>query len=169
MKNNKHVEEFTIYTDGGTKNNGYKNSIGSWAFLILFEDKIIAKDSGVELETTNQRMELLSAIKAIERALTISKDIIDFKNVPKYYYNIYSDSAYLVNCFSNRWFVKWETNGWQNSKKEIVKNIDLWQQLLPYFKSKSFNFSKVKGHADDYYNNYVDEMTQQEIKKFMVR
>ena len=72
--------------------------------------------------------------------------------------NIYSDSAYCINCYQQKWYKKWIQNGWVNSKKQSVKNRELWELLIPFFEDNRFNFIKVKGHVGDKYNEMVDEM-----------
>jgi ribonuclease HI len=74
--------------------------------------------------------------------------------------NVYTDSAYLHNCYTQGWYKNWQKNGWRNSKKESVANQDLWEMLIPYFEMFEVNFHKVKGHADNMWNNYVDELAQ---------
>jgi hypothetical protein len=72
---------------------------------------------------------------------------------------IFSDSAYLINCCKAAWWKTWARNGWKNSKKQPVANQDLWERLIPYFKdTEHFTFTKVKGHAGDRYNEQVDGM-----------
>lgn len=151
---NKSVLEYTIYTDGSTKGNGTTEAIGGWAYAIIHDSSVISKDCGAVTNTTNQRMELQAAIEAIKAVLKITK------NNPTDSYVIYSDSAYLVNCYLQGWYKSWLKNGWINSKKQEVKNQDLWWELIPYFESNSWDFRKVKGHANDYYNNLVDELAQ---------
>ena len=75
------------------------------------------------------------------------------------------NSAYCMNCYSQGWWKNWVKNGWLNSKKQPVANKVLWTYLIPYFESDIFNFYKVKGHDDDYWNNYVDRRAV-EAKEF---
>jgi ribonuclease HI len=82
----------------------------------------------------------------------MSEGIVDFEIV------VYSDSAYVINCYKQKWYKKWQVNGWINSKKQPVANKELWEQLIPYFENPFFSFEKVAGHADNKYNNLVDEM-----------
>lgn len=72
---------------------------------------------------------------------------------------IYSDSAYIINCITQKWYKKWQTNGWRNSKKEPVANRELWERLIPYFENPRFSFEKVKGHSGEKdWNDYVDRL-----------
>lgn len=148
---------YKIYTDGCSKNNGKENNIGGWAYIVLDSNNdILFKNRGTQLNTTNQKMELTAVIKACEYIYNnLYKEDNLFTN-----FTIYSDSAYLINCYEQNWFAKWENNNWTNSKKEKVKNKELWEKLIPFFKNCHFTFKKVKGHSDDYFNNYVDNMAQ---------
>lgn len=156
---NKSIIPYEIYVDGSAKGNDAAHRLGAWAYAILYDGDMIRKDAGGVRDTTNQRMELQAVIEAIKGARELSKDD------PGAIYKIYSDSAYLVNCYHQGWYVGWEKNGWRNAAKKEVANRELWEQILPYFKSKSWHFYKTKGHADDYYNNYVDAMAQKESEK----
>lgn len=142
---------YAIYTDGAVSGNGKANARGGWAYLILHKEtgSMIHCASGGELNTTNQRMELMACIKACQAAE-------QFDSNGKV--EIYSDSAYLINCDKAFWWKAWERNGWKNAKKQPVANQDLWEQLIPFFKNERFTFIKVKGHAGNRYNEQVDEM-----------
>ena len=81
---------------------------------------------------------------------------------------IYSDSSYIINCITQKWYKKWQTNGWRNSKKEPVANRELWERLIPYFENPRFSFEKVKGHSGEKdWNDYVDKLAV-EAKKIKV-
>lgn len=145
---------FEIYCDGSCKNNGKENAYGGWAFIIFENNEPIFWNSGRELNTTNQRMELRAAIESIE-AVKNQKGFTVFSVC-----NIHTDSAYLHNCKNQNWYKNWEKNGWLNSKKRPVANKDLWEKLIPYFEYSNFNFFKVKAHSDNDFNNLVDIMAQ---------
>lgn len=137
-----------IYTDGATSNNGYADSKGGWAWVIVDENNhIVRQGYGTNLNITNNQCELLALIEACEAAKQIGG-----------IFEVYSDSAYCINCYQQKWYKKWQANGWINSKKEPVANPYLWELLIPYFEKSNFKFYKVKGHANDYWNNYVDRM-----------
>lgn len=133
-----------IYTDGSCR----KNGVGGWGCILIFENRI-EELSGVLKDTTNQRAELFAAIVSLEY-LTEPHDI-----------ELYSDSAYLVNCFLQGWYKNWMRNGWLNSSGEPVANKDLWIRLMSSFTGHKIKFIKVKGHADDHYNNRCDELARQ--------
>ena len=140
-----------IYTDGATSNNGYDGAKGGWAWIIV-DDRppdhyVIKGGTGMAQNVTNNQCELMALIEACEAAEQIGGD-----------FEVYSDSAYCINCCQQEWWKKWMQNGWKNSKKEPVANKELWERLIPFFIMNNFKFYKVKGHSDDFWNNYVDCM-----------
>ncbi len=137
-----------IYTDGACSGNP---GPGGWGAVLMFGPHK-REISGFEANTTNNRMELLAAICALE-ALT-KPCIVD----------LYSDSAYLVNAWKQGWLAGWQRNGWQTSKKQPVENQDLWQRLLAISKKHRVTWHKVKGHADNQWNNRCDELAVAEVK-----
>ena len=147
--------KYTIYCDGSTKGNGKENSVGAWAYVVVNTETNTADFSDVEAvkETTNQRMELCAAIEALTQVCSIA----DFPNDSVV---VYTDSAYLHNCYQQKWYVNWQKNGWKNSKKQPVANQDLWEMLIPYFETFGIDFVKVKGHSGDEWNEYVDDLAQ---------
>lgn len=152
-KRNKDLFPYEIYTDGAAKGHDPAHNCGGWAYVIVCDGKIVRSDSGTVYDTTNQRMELTAALEALKAC-----DIL--WNEQKEY-NIFSDSAYFINCYEQQWWRTWIQNGWRNSAKKDVANTDLWSQIIPYFQKKSFHFFKVKGHADNQYNNLADKMAQE--------
>ena len=143
-----------IYTDGSARGN--PDGPGGYGAVLQFMDskgqlheKVLS--AGYK-KTTNNRMELLAAICALE-ALT-KPCIVD----------LYSDSAYLVNAWKQGWLAGWQRNGWQTSKKQPVENQDLWQRLLAVSKKHRVTWHKVKGHADNQWNNRCDELAVAEVK-----
>ena len=84
---------------------------------------------------------------------------------------IFSDSAYVVNCIKDKWYEKWLLNGWRTSDRSPVKNRDLWEQLLNKLQDLehqgiTVEFEKVKGHADNKFNNYADVLAVKKKKKY---
>lgn len=139
----------TIYTDGACSGNP---GPGGYAAIIM-ADGSKKEIFGAEENTTNNRMELMAAIeglKALKRPCEVS---------------LYSDSAYLVNAYNNGWIYGWKNNGWKNSSKEPVKNVDLWQEIEKLRQIHTVIFIKVKGHADNEYNNRCDELAVDAIQK----
>lgn len=109
--------------------------------------------SGAEADTTNNRMELRAVIEALASLKQPCK------------VSCYSDSAYLVNCFRNKWYVNWQKNGWKNSKGQPVENQDLWRSLLAHMDIHQVTYIKVKGHSDNEWNNRCDELARNAIKR----
>ena len=143
------ITEVTIYTDGACSGNP---GPGGWA-AILMAGGVKKELSGGERDTTNNRMELMAVIEglaALKRPCKV---------------DVYSDSAYVVNAFSQNWIEKWIRNGWKNSAKAEVANSDLWKRLIELTKTHNVTFHKVKGHADNEFNNRCDELAVAEWKR----
>jgi ribonuclease HI len=77
--------------------------------------------------------------------------------------DLYSDSAYIVNCFHKDWISGWIKKNWRTASGEPVKNKELWQELISLTETHKVTFHKVKGHADDFYNNRCDELARNAI------
>lgn len=146
------MEKLIIYTDGSCRGNGKAENTGGYGFIILNnEEEVLVKVGKQEFNTTNNRMEMMAIIHGISAALCCLKSS-DFS------LEIYTDSAYVHNCKSQKWYKSWESNDWKNSKKEPVKNQDLWKLLIFFFEDSRFSFNKVKGHAGNKYNEIVDKL-----------
>lgn len=139
----------TVYTDGACSGNP---GPGGYAAIIMVDGNK-KEIYGAENNTTNNRMELMAAIEGLK----VLKSPCDV--------TLYSDSAYLVNAYNNGWIYGWKKNGWKNSSKEPVKNIDLWQEIEGLRKVHTVTFIKVKGHADNEFNNRCDELAVNAIQK----
>lgn len=142
---------YQIYCDGSTRGNGKENAVGGYGFIVVNTEtnKIIERFVMRELETTNQRCEMLAILSACK--------YIETQKITEFI--IYTDSAYCFNAWKDKWYVRWEKdNKWLTSKGEPVKNQDLWKKLLPYYKNPSYCFEKVKGHDINYYNNFIDSL-----------
>ncbi|HYG57796.1 MAG TPA: ribonuclease HI, partial [Symbiobacteriaceae bacterium] len=135
------------YTDGACSGNP---GPGGWGAILMYGEHR-RELSGYDPATTNNRMELMAAIEAL-RALKRPCAV-----------KLYSDSAYLVNAFMQNWLGNWQRNGWVNSKKEPVENQDLWRELLALARTHRIAWTKVKGHADNVYNNRCDELARSAI------
>ncbi len=141
------AEEYIIYTDGACSGNP---GPGGWAAVIINSGSK-SEISGSEELTTNQRMELQAAIGALRLIPPGSK------------VSLYSDSAYLVNCFKQSWMDRWQRNGWRNSKGNPVENQDLWRQLFELAATNSVEWIKVKGHSNDQLNQRCDQLAREAI------
>lgn len=144
------MKKVTLYTDGACSGNP---GVGGWGAVLIFNghEKQI---SGAEEQTTNNRMEIFAVISGLEClkepcAVTV-----------------YSDSAYTVNAFANGWIYAWEQANWKKADKKPVLNDDLWQRLLNLTRVHQVEFIKVKGHADNEYNNLCDKLATDAIKNF---
>jgi len=134
-------ERVTIYTDGACSGNP---GPGGWAALLLFKGR--EKElSGGEALTTNNRMELTAAIKALE-ALSRPCAV-----------DLYTDSQY-VRLGVTQWIKGWKTRGWKTADRKPVKNEDLWRALDAAQSRHEVTFRWVRGHADDPLNHRVDAL-----------
>ena len=138
----KNLKKITIYTDGACSGNP---GPGGYGAILIYNGKE-KEISGGEENTTNNKMEMLGVIKALE----MLKEKCDVE--------IYSDSAYVVNSINNKWVYSWKKNNWIKSDKSKAKNIDLWERLIELISFHNVKFIKVKGHADNEYNNRCDKL-----------
>lgn len=125
------------YTDGACRGNP---GPGGWAWAVPGG----RWESGFDPSTTNQRMEVTAAMRAVE---SIEGAV-----------HIVSDSTYVVNCFRDEWWRGWMARGWKNSKKEPVANRDLWEPFVELVQERDITFSWVKGHSGDPMNDVVDQL-----------
>lgn len=142
-------EKVIIYTDGACSGNP---GPGGWGAILMYKDAKKEISGGMK-ETTNNIMEITAVIEAL-KCLKVESDV-----------QVYSDSAYTVNAFNQGWIYNWMKNGWKTAGKEPVKNKELWQELYALTKKHKVEFIKVKGHADNEFNNRCDEMARNEISK----
>ena len=143
------MKKIVIYTDGACSGNP---GAGGWG-AILFYKNTKKEISGFNENTTNNQMELTAAIMALDKL----KEPCEV--------DLYSDSAYLINAFKEDWITKWQLNGFRNANKKPVQNIELWQKLIEFNNTHKINWIKVKGHADNEYNNRCDQLATGEIAK----
>lgn len=138
-----------IYTDGSSM-----KSRSGWGFVAVRNGEIIHTESGQESsDKTNQQMELIAAIRGLSWWTNTFHSLTDTVT-------IFSDSAYLINCYIERWYDNWQANGWYNSKKEPVANKTLWQRLIPFFENDRCSFLKIKGHSGHTFNELADKLAQ---------
>ena len=142
------MEEVTIYTDGACSGNP---GPGGWGAILMYKNSK-KEISGAKKNTTNNVMELTAVIEALKLLKFPCK------------VNVYSDSAYVVNAFLQKWILGWQKNNWKTSGKEPVKNKEIWQELYELTKIHNVKFIKVKGHSDNEFNNRCDEMAREAIK-----
>ena len=142
--------EIKIYTDGACMGNP---GPGGWAAIILKENKKKEIFGGVKL-TTNNRMELTAAIKALEYCNSEKEKQPTLKNLI-----IFTDSTYVKEGITV-WINNWEKNNWKTSDKKNVKNIDLWKKLKELTNSNQVEWHWVKGHSEDPMNELADELAK---------
>jgi len=139
-------ERVTIYTDGACKGNP---GPGGWGALLMLNGKERELKGGETL-TTNNRMELMAAIMALEtlkRPCTV---------------DLFTDSQYVRNGI-NTWMANWKKRGWLTADRKPVKNEDLWRRLDEARKRHNVVWHWVKGHADDPLNHRVDALANEGI------
>jgi len=139
-----------LYTDGACSGNP---GPGGWGALLQWNEKE-KTISGGEPHTTNNRMELTAVIRGLE---TLKKPCR---------VSIHSDSALIVNTFTQGWIQNWIRRGWKKADKKPVENRDLWEELLKAMEPHDVEWVKVKGHADDQRNNRVDQLAVEACKKY---
>ena len=142
------MEKVIIYTDGACSGNP---GPGGWGAILMYKN-IKKEISGVAKETTNNIMELTAALEGL-RLLKFPCEV-----------ELYSDSSYLVNGFTQGWIYNWQKNNWRTASKEPVKNKEIWQEIYSLTKVHNVKFIKVKGHSDNEFNNRCDELARQAIK-----
>lgn len=145
------MKEVVIYTDGACS---YNPGPGGWGCVLIYKG-VEKQLSGFCENTTNNRMEMLAIIKALEQLKEPCK--ID----------IYSDSAYVVNAFLQNWIEDWIKKGWKTANKKEVKNIDLWQKIIEFTNIHQIVWHKVKGHSDNEYNNLCDKLATTEVENWI--
>ncbi|WP_420450853.1 ribonuclease H family protein [Ilumatobacter sp.] len=136
------MDRLEVFTDGACSGNP---GPGGWGWAVAPDGE--PRGSGGEERTTNQRMEMFAVVDAL-RSLGAHGTPIE----------VVSDSTYVVNCFRDEWWVRWERNGWRNSKKQPVANADLWRPLIDLVRDGDVSFRWVKGHSGDRMNDLVDRL-----------
>ena len=140
------MKKVHIYTDGACSGNP---GPGGWCAILIYNEveKII---SGHKSLTTNNEMELTSVVNGL-KTLKESCDV-----------TVHSDSLYVVNAINKEWLKNWENNGWINSKKKTLPNLELWKELSYQIERHKVSFVWVKGHSDNEYNNRCDQIAVEE-------
>ncbi len=139
------MSKIVIHTDGGCRGNP---GIGGWGVWLRYEGKD-KKLKGSELSTTNNRMELTAAIKALEAIKSKNIDI-----------DLFTDSKYVMSGI-NEWIINWKSRGWKTANKKTVKNVDLWKKLDQLNNEHSVVWHWVKGHSGDEGNEMADRLANE--------
>ena len=142
----KHV---VIYTDGACSGNP---GPGGFGIILQYGEHRKEISQGFD-NTTNNRMELLAVITALEALKTPCT------------VDLYSDSKYVIDAIQKGWAVKWRSKNWMRTPKEPAKNPDLWEQLLNLLDIHDVTFHRVKGHAQNENNNRCDQLAVEAWKK----
>ncbi len=141
-----------IYTDGACSGNP---GPGGWGAILIWGDHR-KEINGGEAQTTNNRMELMAAISALE---VLKKGVTA---------DLYTDSAYVRNGIMS-WIHGWKRNGWRTADKKPVKNVELWQRLDEALKRHQVTWHWIKGHAGHPENERADELAREGMAAFKVR
>jgi len=134
-------DQIIIFSDGSSRGNP---GPGGWGAIISMGDKVIELGGG-EKHTTNNKMELSGAIKALEK-VDSKKEIV-----------LNTDSSYVINGMV-KWIYGWQKNGWRNSMKEEVANKDLWEELIKVSEGKKIKWNYVAGHSEIPGNERCDKI-----------
>lgn len=138
-------KQVIAHTDGSCDT---QSGDGGWAYHLTYRG-IERTASGFEANTTNNRMELTAAVRALE-ALHQACDV-----------TIVTDSQYLKKAFTDGWLKNWQRNGWQTANRQSVKNRDLWETLLQLSQTQRVTWTWTRGHAGHANNEHVDRMALQ--------
>ena len=144
-------KQVTIYTDGACSGNP---GPGGWGCVLMYRQHRRESSGGAE-NTTNNRMEITAALEALK----LLKEPCEV--------DLYTDSAYLCNAFEKNWLETWSHNGWKTASKANVENQDLWKELLVLLQCHDVKFHKVKGHADNEYNNRCDKLAREAVQRIV--
>ena len=137
----------TIYSDGSSRGNPGPGGYGTVMEYVDGNGRTHTKElSGAYRLTTNNRMELLGAIRGLE---ALKRPCI---------VEMWTDSQYVVNAFNKNWIAGWQARGWKTGAKKPVKNPDLWKRLIAAKEPHDVTFLWVKGHAGHKYNERCDEL-----------
>ena len=141
------MEKVIIYTDGACSGNP---GPGGWGTILMYKDQK-KEISGRSDKTTNNIMEMTAVIEGL-KSLKFECEV-----------EIYSDSAYVVNAFTQGWIENWQKNNWKTAGNTPVKNKELWEELYSLTEKHKVTFHKVKGHSDNEFNNRCDELARDAI------
>jgi ribonuclease HI len=148
------MDRIVIYCDGACSNNQQAQNRGGWGAVLQYKGKD-REISGAEKNTTNNRMELLACIKALEAIRNPALPVA-----------VFTDSAYLHNCLVQKWYQRWQKNGWLTANKKPVENKDLWLRLLALKdRFPHITFHKVAAHSSIALNERADQLAKEAIKK----
>ncbi len=143
-------KEVILYTDGACSGNP---GLGGYGGILMYGEHKLEYSAAV-VDTTNNRMEVLAVIEGLKRLKYPCK------------VSVYSDSAYTVNAFEQGWIYAWKKSGWKKADNKPVSNADLWEELYNLTQQHEVVFVKVKGHADNEFNNRCDKLATGAIAEY---
>ena len=143
--------EIKIYTDGACIGNP---GPGGWAAVVLLQNEKKELFGGERL-TTNNRMELMAAIKSLEYCAKQEEKQPSLKHI-----KIFTDSTYVKEGITV-WINSWEKNNWKTAGKKNVKNVDLWKKLKELIQTSQVEWNWVKGHSEDPMNDLADKLAKE--------
>ncbi len=139
-----------LYTDGACSGNP---GVGGYGGILSYGEREL-EYNGAEGDTTNNRMEVMAVIVGLKR--------LKYPCIVE----VYSDSAYTVNAFNEKWIYGWKKKGWKKADGKEVLNVDLWEELYELTKVHEVSFHKVAGHADNEKNNRCDALARGAIVEY---
>ena len=140
------TDKIEIYTDGACSGNP---GPGGWGAILLYKGHK-KEASGGQKTTTNNQMEMLAVTEAL-KLVKLESEI-----------TVYTDSKYVMDGIT-KWIFNWKKNGWKSANKKPIKNIDLWQQLDKEVARHQAEWTWVKGHSGDQFNEVADELARRGI------
>lgn len=143
-----------VFTDGSANPH---TGCGGWAAIIVDDNIKKTSYSGSVENTTNNRMELTALLSGLEWLKT--------NNVDSDNCILFTDSAYIHNCFIQRWYEKWLSNGWKTSSKKSVLNQDLWEKIIDIILKHGYLIEKIKAHSGIFFNEEVDKLAVNKRKE----
>jgi len=149
------MDKIIIYADGACSGNQHEENIGGWGVVLQYKGKQKEICDGTK-NTSNNKMELTAAIKALEQLKT--------NDIP---IEVYLDSAYVINGFNQKWVEGWIKKGWRTSKKKPVANKELWIRLNSLVnEQQDITFIKVKGHSNNELNDLADSLANKGMNQY---
>lgn len=145
------MSKFQLYTDGSLR----KGKKGAYAFAIIQEGNLLEDFVESVEDTTNNRMELMGVIEGLKKFDSAKADV-----------EVISDSAYVVNCFLQKWYVKWKKNNMRSASGQQVLNLDLWEELLEINDSFKIpiTWTHIRGHRGIQWNEHCDTLCDSTYK-----
>jgi ribonuclease HI len=152
-------EILELWVDGASNVHNEKLP-GGWSSVYVYNKMLIDTKYGGVAPTTSQRMELTGVLEGLKGIASNEKvTCLKFNTI-----NIYSDSAYVIEGMTKKWYLLWRYNGWKNADQQDVKNKDIWQELsalvedIEITRGIKINWCKVKGHIGITYNEIADKL-----------